>query len=95
MNRKVTVVGGGNVGATHAQRIADRELADVALVDIVEGIPRPGGSPANVAVALGRQGLTVTLATQLADDEYGALIRPASTPSFAPVCSGSSRSGGR
>ncbi|HET7689447.1 MAG TPA: carbohydrate kinase [Nocardioidaceae bacterium] len=46
-----------------------------ALVDIVDGDPRPGGSPANVAVALGRQGFAVTLATQLGDDEYGALVR--------------------
>ena len=46
-----------------------------ALVDIVDGLPRPGGSPTNVAVALGRQGLAVTLATQLGDDEYGRLIR--------------------
>ncbi len=43
MNRKVTVVGGGNVGATLAQRIADRELADVALIDIVEGMPQGKG----------------------------------------------------
>jgi malate dehydrogenase len=43
MNRKVTVVGAGNVGATVAQRIADRELADVVLVDIVEGMPQGKG----------------------------------------------------
>jgi len=43
MNRKVTVVGGGNVGATTAQRIADRELADVVLIDIVEGMPQGKG----------------------------------------------------
>jgi malate dehydrogenase len=43
MNRKVTVVGAGNVGATLAQRIADRELADVVLVDIVEGMPQGKG----------------------------------------------------
>ncbi|HSV40697.1 MAG TPA: carbohydrate kinase [Nocardioidaceae bacterium] len=46
-----------------------------ALVDVVDGIAHPGGSPANVAVALGRQGVGVTLATQLADDEYGELLR--------------------
>ncbi len=39
MKTKVTVVGAGNVGATTAQRIAERELADVVLVDVVEGIP--------------------------------------------------------
>jgi malate/lactate dehydrogenase len=37
MDRKVTVIGGGNVGATLAQRLADRELADVVLIDILEG----------------------------------------------------------
>src|SRR5512143_2532896 len=43
MNRKVTVVGAGNVGATLAQRIADRELADVVLSDIIEGMPQGKG----------------------------------------------------
>jgi len=43
MNRKVTVVGAGNVGATTAQRISDRELADVVLIDIVEGMPQGKG----------------------------------------------------
>ncbi len=40
MNRKVTVVGAGNVGATTAQRLAEKELCDVVLVDIVEGVPQ-------------------------------------------------------
>jgi len=41
MNRpRVTVVGAGNVGATTAQRIAEAGLADVVLVDIVEGLPQ-------------------------------------------------------
>jgi malate dehydrogenase len=43
MNRKVTVVGAGNVGATLAQRLADKELADVVLIDIVEGMPQGKG----------------------------------------------------
>ncbi|HUF18146.1 MAG TPA: malate dehydrogenase [Thermoanaerobaculia bacterium] len=43
MKTKVTVVGAGNVGATLAQRIAERELADVVLVDIVEGVPQGKG----------------------------------------------------
>ena len=38
--RKVTVVGAGNVGAATAQRIADKQLADVVLVDIVAGVPQ-------------------------------------------------------
>jgi malate dehydrogenase len=40
MKTKVTVVGGGNVGATVAQGIAAKELADVVVVDIVEGVPQ-------------------------------------------------------
>src|SRR5438552_7843534 len=40
MKTKVTVVGGGNVGATVAQGIALKELADVVLVDIIEGVPK-------------------------------------------------------
>ena len=43
MNRKVTVVGSGNVGATAARSIADKELADVVLIDILEGIPQGKG----------------------------------------------------
>ena len=40
MKQKVTVVGAGNVGATAAQRIVEKELADVALIDIVPGVPQ-------------------------------------------------------
>jgi malate dehydrogenase len=38
--RKVTVVGAGNVGATVAQRVAEKKLADVVLIDIIEGTPQ-------------------------------------------------------
>ena len=37
---KVTVVGAGNVGATAAQRIVEKQLADVCLIDIVDGLPQ-------------------------------------------------------
>jgi malate dehydrogenase len=40
MRRKITVVGAGNVGATTAQRLAERDYADVVVVDIVEGMPQ-------------------------------------------------------
>ena len=38
--RKVTVIGAGNVGATTAQRIVEAGLADVVLIDVVEGLPQ-------------------------------------------------------
>ncbi|MFQ5988261.1 MAG: malate dehydrogenase, partial [Dehalococcoidia bacterium] len=40
MRKKITVVGAGNVGASCAQRIAEKGYADVVLVDIIEGIPQ-------------------------------------------------------
>jgi malate dehydrogenase len=40
MDKKVTVIGAGNVGATAAQRLAEKELCDVVLIDIVEGVPQ-------------------------------------------------------
>jgi len=43
MRKKVTVVGAGNVGATLAQRVAERGYADVVMIDIVEGIPQGKG----------------------------------------------------
>lgn len=40
MDKKVTVIGAGNVGATAAQRLAEKDLCDVVLIDIVEGVPQ-------------------------------------------------------
>ena len=40
MRRKVSIIGAGNVGASAAERIVMRRLADVVLVDIVEGMPQ-------------------------------------------------------
>ncbi len=40
MRQKVTVVGSGNVGASCAVRLADQGLADVVMVDVLEGIPQ-------------------------------------------------------
>src|SRR5262249_55137007 len=40
MRPKVTVVGAGNVGATTAQYIVERDLADVVLTDVVDGLPQ-------------------------------------------------------
>ena len=43
MRKKVTVVGSGNVGASVALRLADREIAAVVMTDILEGIPQGKG----------------------------------------------------
>ena len=39
MKNKLTVIGAGNVGATVAMRVAEKELADVVVVDVLEGVP--------------------------------------------------------
>ena len=43
MNRKVTIIGSGHVGATAARSIADKELADVVVLDVLEGVPQGKG----------------------------------------------------
>src|SRR6201997_3962208 len=43
MRKKVTIVGSGNVGATAAHWIASKELADVVLIDIIDGVPQGKG----------------------------------------------------
>jgi malate dehydrogenase len=43
MRKKITVIGAGNVGANCAVNIAHKELADVVLVDVVEGVPQGKG----------------------------------------------------
>lgn len=59
MRKKVTVVGAGNVGANCALRIADKELADVVLVDVVEGVPQ--GKGLDIAQSGPVQGYDVTV----------------------------------
>ena len=60
MKTKVTVVGGGNVGATVAQGIAAKELADVVLVDIIDGVP---------------QGKTLDLMETAPVEKYDSILR--------------------
>ena len=64
MKTKVTVVGGGNVGATVAQGIALKELADVVVVDIVEGVP---------------QGKTLDLMETAPVERYDSILRGTNT----------------
>ncbi len=40
MRKKVTVVGAGHVGATLAQRITERDHADVVMIDVMDGVPQ-------------------------------------------------------
>ncbi len=52
--KKVSIIGAGNVGATTALFIAERELADVVLVDIVDGVPQGKGLDMTEAAPINR-----------------------------------------
>src|SRR6202140_4496909 len=56
---KITIVGAGNVGATAAHWLAAKELGDVVLVDIVEGVPQ--GKALDLAEAAPIEGYDVRL----------------------------------
>jgi len=66
MRNKVTIVGAGNVGATTAHWLAAKELADVVLVDIVEGVPQ--GKSLDLLQALSIEGSDVLVT---GSNEYG------------------------
>ncbi len=59
MRKKVTIVGAGNVGATTAHWLAAKELADIALVDIIEGVPQ--GKALDLHQALAVEGVDVAV----------------------------------
>jgi malate dehydrogenase len=66
VNRKVAVIGAGNVGASSALFLAERGLADVVLVDIVEGMPQGKALDLQQSAALWGQGVRVEGANDLA-----------------------------
>lgn len=58
---KISVIGAGNVGATTAQRLADKELAnEVVLVDVIEGLPQGKGLDMYEATPVERTDVKVT-----------------------------------
>src|ERR1035437_951949 len=65
--RKVTVIGAGNVGATAAQRIAESGLADVTLIDVVEGLPQGKALDLSEAAPLHHHGPAILGTNDYAD----------------------------
>src|ERR1700727_1345311 len=59
MRKKVSIVGAGNVGATAAHWIAAKEMADIVLVDVVEGVAQGKGLGLLEALAIGKAGVHV------------------------------------
>ncbi len=60
MRKKVSIVGAGNVGATTAHWIASKELADVVLVDVVDGVPQGKGLDLLEAMPIEKRDVQVT-----------------------------------
>ncbi|HEY1984907.1 MAG TPA: malate dehydrogenase [Terracidiphilus sp.] len=60
MRKKVSIVGAGNVGATAAHWIASKELADVVLIDVVDGIPQGKALDLQEALPIEKRDVRVT-----------------------------------
>ena len=66
MRKKVSIVGAGNVGATAAHWIASKELADVVLIDVVEGVPQGKALDLLEAMPIEKRDVNVTGANDYA-----------------------------
>ena len=67
MRNKVTVIGAGNVGATAAHWIAGKELADVVLLDVMEGVPQGKGLDLLEAMPIEKRDVRITGTNDYAD----------------------------
>ena len=67
MRKKITIVGAGNVGATTAHWIAAKELGDVVLIDIIEGIPEGKGLDLLQAMPIEKRDVHITGTRDYAD----------------------------
>lgn len=74
MDKKVTVVGAGNVGATAAQRLAEKELCDVVLIDIVEGVPQGKALDLTEAAPIEKHDAHLTGANDYAPSEGSDIV---------------------
>jgi len=74
MRKKVTVVGSGNVGATAAHWIASKELADVVLIDIIEGVPQGKGLDLLEAMPIEKRDCQITGTNDYADTANSDIV---------------------
>jgi malate dehydrogenase len=74
MRKKVTIVGAGNVGATAAHWIAAKELADVVLIDVVEGIPQGKGLDLLEAMPIEKRDSHITGTNDYADTANSDIV---------------------
>ena len=74
MRNKISIVGSGNVGATAAHWIASKELADVVLIDIIEGVPQGKGLDLLEAMPIEKRDSYVTGTNDYADTANSDIV---------------------
>ncbi|MBW4027312.1 malate dehydrogenase [Acidipila rosea] len=74
MRKKVTIIGAGNVGATSAHWIASKELADIVLVDVTEGIPQGKGLDLLEAMPIEKRDCHITGTNDYADTANSDIV---------------------
>src|ERR1700680_2877343 len=74
MRKKVSIVGSGNVGATAAHWIASKELADVVLIDIIEGVPQGKALDLLEAIPIEKRDCYVTGTNDYADTANSDIV---------------------
>src|SRR5258708_12039734 len=88
MRKKVTIVGAGNVGATAAHWIASKELADVVLIDVLDGVPQGKGLDLLDAIPIDRRDSYVLGTNDYADTANSDIVlitpRIARKPAITP-----------
>jgi len=74
MRKKVTIVGAGNVGATAAHWIASKELADVVLIDVIEGVPQGKGLDLLQAMPIEKRDVSIIGTNDYADTKGSDIV---------------------
>ena len=74
MRKKVTIVGAGNVGATAAHWIAAKELADVVLIDVIEGVPQGKGLDLAEAMPIEKRDVSIVGTNDYADTKGSDVV---------------------
>src|ERR1700735_577768 len=74
MRKKVTIVGAGNVGATAAHWIAAKELADVVLLDVMEGVPQGKGLDLLEAMPIEKRDCNIVGTNDYADSANSDIV---------------------
>src|SRR5579859_5366210 len=74
MRNKVSIVGSGNVGATAAHWISSKELADVVLIDIIEGVPQGKGLDLLQAMPVEKRDSTIIGTNDYADTANSDIV---------------------